>query len=259
MQNSNIEWTDDTFNPWIGCEKNSPGCKFCYAEAFMTRKPRWTNTWGPASTTTRLKTSAANWRKPLKWNEAAGQAGERRKVFCASLADVFEDNPLLVDWRRELLEMIVRCDNLDWLLLTKRPENVTEFIERESGINYNRWFQQNKHVAIGTSIENQAAFDKRIKALVDIPTWTNFLSVEPLLGEVDLYLNYYQIDWVIVGGESGPNARPMSEDWVRSVRNQCQQTGTAFFFKQWGGANKKAAGRILDGQEWSQMPGRVAA
>ena len=281
-ENSAIEWTDHTFNPWVGCVKVSEGCKYCYAEDFMTKKPRWANTWGPAEITERIKTKT--WSNPVKWNKEAKESGKRVRVFCASLADVFEDNPQLVEWRTELLDLIINTPHLDWQILTKRPENVNRMIEQSTGFSdAEMWFHAARNVWMGTSVENQEQADIRIPELLNIPAAVRFLSMEPLLGPININ-KYSNIDWVIVGGESGPKARPMHPDWVRSLRDQCQDTGAAFFFKQWGKwgpvfdlkaqtyqfktgreypedkyvpvyrIGKKKAGRLLDGKEWSGFP-----
>lgn len=311
-ENTKIEWTatylDDgtvipgnTFNPWIGCTKVSDGCKNCYAEHLMDH--RWGKVqWGPQGT--RQRTSADMWKQPLKWNEKAMRGGYRAKVFCASLADVFEDRDELKPWRADLLHLIVQTPHLDWLLLTKRPENVNRLIEEATGFSESSmWFPAvGDHVWIGTSVENQEMANKRIPHLLQVPAAVRFLSCEPLLGPIDLGraigCGYYcdevvghvnhpfwtrgiasPIHWVIVGGESGPGARPMHPDWARSLRDQCNAAGVAYFFKQWGewypnrtgiieGATttaimgdtvvhrvgKKAAGRLLDGREWSEFP-----
>jgi protein gp37 len=229
-ENSKIEWTDHTFNPWIGCTKVSTGCKFCYAETLMdTRYGR--AKWGTNGT--RVRTSAANWKQPLKWNRQAEKDGVRRRVFCASLADVFEDRAELVEWRTDLFKLIDATPHLDWLLLTKRPENIKR-MWRE--INDRGWLDDRRHnVWLGTSVEDQATADERIPILAGTNGLCDvrFLSMEPLLGPVELS----QVDpswWVIVGGESGANARPMHPDWVRSIRDQCFERGCHFFFKQWG-------------------------
>lgn len=341
-ENSNIEWTDHTFNPWIGCQKWSDGCKFCYADTLMTRKPRWANTWGPPATSERIRTSEANWQKPLKWNKEAERLGLRYKVFCASLADVFEGAPQVEPWRIDLFRLIFETPNLDWLILTKRPENVIPFMDwacwPETGCAlFGPDDDLPPNVWIGTSIENQEQAEKRIPALVEIPAYIHFLSIEPLLGEINIeqYLKcsivpgpeidwklgtilpdppppkprgarlINNIDWVIVGGESGPNARPMHPYWATSIRDQCQVARIPFFFKQWGAwvpveesdldlwgcyaapceavtvegtsrcgyycdpeadlhpdhrqqlmkrVGKKAAGRLLEGQEWNEYP-----
>jgi len=258
-ENSKIEWTDHTFNPWVGCQQVSEGCANCYAERFMTRKTRWRNAWGPPVLTQRLKTSDANWKKPLTWNRKAEKSGIRYKVFCGSLCDVFEDNRDVEEWRRELVTLIDKTPHLDWLLLTKRPENIGRLWPEAWPWPENIW--------IGTSVENQKTADERIPHLVKVPVKVKFVSCEPLLGKVDLQLrgrNYgiddEYVNWVIAGGESGPNARPMNPDWVRYLRDQCQEMNVPFFFKQWGewGPNalypigKKKAGRELDGRTWEE-------
>lgn len=243
MENSKIEWTDHTFNPWSGCIKVSPGCQHCYAETLSNRWGK--EVWGPGPK--RQRTSESYWKNPLKWNKQAAKERRRFRVFCASMADVFEDNPQLEPWRIDLLDLIQDTPRLDWLLLTKRPENVNRMIERATGFSESgMWFHSAPHVQIGTSIENQEYADERIPELLNIPARVRFLSIEPLLGPVDLEDLAYEaagpewagfnplVDWVIVGGESGPGARPMHPEWARSLRDQCQGAGVPFFFKQWG-------------------------
>lgn len=220
-ENSKIEWTDHTFNPWIGCTKVSPGCKNCYAETLMTRKPRWADTWGLQGT--RLRTSEQYWKQPLAWNRKAGKEGRRYKVFCGSLCDVFEyqdSQPELSDWRGDLFGLIKATPSLDWLLLTKRLRTTPHFV--------GSW----DNVWLGASVENQEQADTRIQLLEKNPARLHFLSCEPLLGPIDVYADYGCIDWVIVGGESGLNARPMDLAWARSIRDQCQTAGVPFFMKQ---------------------------
>jgi protein gp37 len=337
--NSKISWTHHTFNPWRGCTKVSEGCKNCYAETLSKRNPKVLGVWGPQGT--RVMASEAMWREPLKWNEEARAAGERRRVFCASLADVFEGpttctpeaHQMIQEARIRLFELIAKTPHLDWLLLTKRPENIPYVLKTtwtpskaslwhklEQGFLPNIW--------LGTSVENQAAADERIPELLKVPAKVRFLSCEPLLGPVNLeqcapyvldgdeenpgVMNAFNglcyhpktcvvvpetkgseegIHWVIAGGESGPNARPMHPDWARSLRDQCQAAGVAFHFKQWGEwlpyseiekdplgiiyplrnetrvvgvgkgsddelwrVGKAAAGRLLDGQTWDEVP-----
>lgn len=305
-KDSKIEWTTHTFNPWIGCTKVSDGCKFCYAETLMDQRYGRVK-WGP--TGTRQRTSEANWRKPVQWDKQAAKDGIRRKVFCASLADVFEDRrgvDALNYWRAQLWHLIEHTLSLDWLLLTKRPENILAMTPKF-------WVDSwPSNVWIGTSVEDQATANERIPHLLKVPAKVRFLSCEPLLGPIDIVSNRGEkflkpvrlgkpgtdgIHWIIAGGESGHSARPTAPTWVRMLRNQCQQRGCAFFFKQWGewlpdekaiyapgwsqlpniwGANddgnfkgisrmvygdavmnrvgKLAAGRLLDGVEWSQFP-----
>ena len=229
-----IEWTDHTFNPWMGCAKVSPGCKHCYAETLMDT--RWGKVeWGVNGT--RVRTSEANWKKPLAWNRRAEREGRRFRVFCASLADVFEDRRDLVDWRTDLFALIEATPNLDWQLLTKRPENVLWM----APMHWRRDFPPN--VWIGTSVEDQERAGERIPHLLKIPAKVRFLSCEPLLGPVDYgrssawdVFEWYLggIDWVIVGGESGPGARPCNVEWVRSIVRECKATDTPAFVKQLG-------------------------
>lgn len=298
-----IEWADHTFNPWIGCTKVSPGCDHCYAEAWDRRfaVSGAAMHWGAGKTRTR--TSAANWRLPLRWNErtrisfdawavmrrlgyedawliAHGHVPPRRpRVFCASLADVF-DNEVPVEWRRNLFDLIKNTPNLDWLLLTKRIGNAATMIEEaisELDIGYDpdyaMWPWPN--VWIGATVVNQDEADRDIPKLLATPAAKRFLSIEPMLGPIDLRLptrvwvgssgrrgcshccngdrcddpthfdrrhcpycrgtgEATPFDWVIVGGESGPRARAMHPDWVRSLRDQCVGAGVPFHFKQWG-------------------------
>lgn len=389
-QDSSIEWTDHSFNPWIGCTKVHQGCTNCYAEAGFDKRKHWAK-WGPNGT--RVMTSDENWSKPKAWNKAAKAAGVRHRVFCASLSDVFEDwdggvssarfingrvitdevwvtpngefrrhsspaaaeilerqgmrRARLDDVRRRLFALIDDTPHLDWLLLTKRPENIRRmwmlFDYQVGGGKRTLSFDEpnllnaetlRPNVWLGTSISDQASADTQIPELLKCRDLSPvlFLSAEPLLGPIDLtriptgiwsyghvdvmsgYLcgdepdemydyeadphgwvrnpagewdrGEYGVDWVIVGGESGHGARPVHPAWVRSIRDQCQAAGVAFFFKQWGewapwtpddahdvfctpdraknhvwpdGAislkvGKKSAGRILDGREWSEFP-----
>lgn len=251
-ENSKIEWTHHTFNPWIGCQKVGPGCDHCYAEAMMDARLGRVE-WGPHGA--RQRTSPANWRQPLKWDRDAAAAGERRRVFCASLADVFDNHPsVLPEWREDLWELIGRTPNLDWMLLTKRPGNIANMLPPDWGDGY-------ANVWLGCTVVNQDEADRDIPKLLAVPARVRFLSMEPLLGPVDLTelknpavtigehiysaldcdvdpeddeWHGAKIDLVIVGGESGPGARPMHPDWVLSLRDQCEAAGVAFFFKQWG-------------------------
>jgi protein gp37 len=337
-ENSKIEWCDHTFNPWEGCTKVSPGCANCYAEA---RNKRWGNdNWGKGKP--RRRQSEATWKQPLKWNRTAFsicpdcgndmlailQRGSgipleiemcgcgsttppttlrRPRVFCASLADWLDDEAP-IEWLADLLKLIHATPNLDWLLLTKRPEyfktrmHMVNLSQPEHGFDeslvglVSRWIDgfAPENVWIGTTTENQRYAEKRIPELLKIPAKVRFLSCEPLLGPVDLTRVHFptgaienvfhdqavfrntgqvlplnSVKWVICGGESGRAARPMHSDWARDLRDQCQSAGVPFFFKQWGewlprlegsGAEvfyrvgKKAAGRLLDGREWNEVP-----
>ena len=242
-KNSTIEWTDNTFNPWIGCSKVSEGCENCYAEAGDNFR-HWTPMgWGPGKP--RHRTSAENWKEPLKWNRAAAAAGIRTRVFCASLADVF-DQEVDPSWRADLWDLIRQCPNLDWQILTKRPEFIASCLPSD-------WRTGWPNVWLGTSVENQRWTDIRIPHLISVPAVVHFLSVEPLLDWIT-FKSLDDIEWVIVGGESGPGARPMSPPWVSAIQSQCQTANVPFFFKQWGGVNKKAAGRILHGRTYDAFP-----
>jgi protein gp37 len=289
--NSNIEWTNHTFNPWWGCAKVSPGCDHCYAEALGNR---FGTPWGVDAE--RREFGEKHWDEPRKWNAKAAAAGERHRVFCASMADVFDKNAPL-GARERLWKLIDETPNLDWLLLTKRIGNAQEFLPA-------RWAGElPRNIWLGISVVNQQEADRDIPKLLAIePARVKFLSMEPLLGPVDLKkipipnsgsgdhefdpiitMNVLKrasflaphIHWVIVGGESGPHARPMHPDWARSLRDQCASAGVPFLFKQWGewlpdnqnpavsaphdpnGAirvGKKAAGRELDGRTHDEFP-----
>lgn len=316
-ETTEIAWCDSTFNPWIGCTKVGPGCDNCYAKAsWEDRKHRVV--WGAGQARSRTKT----WGDPVKWNkqhEAFFAAhGRRQRVFCASLADVF-DNEVPPSWRVDLLRLIAETPNLDWLLLSKRIGNAHQMMIKAfqsgwpaHGTMWARWGELFQNVWLGATICNQAEADRDIPKLLAIPAAKRFLSMEPLLGPVDLVqaiaceycggdgytmygpddiacsacdgrsidrdvaLGESGIDWVIVGGESGPKARPMHPDWARSLRDQCQAASVHHFFKQWGefapnwlnddnGAKipgsewvdrmgRRLAGRQLDGREWNEVP-----
>jgi len=245
-----ISWADATFNPWMGCTKVSPGCQHCYAETLMDKRYGKVR-WGPQGE--RKRTSDDTWNRLRVWDNKAAAAGTRTRVFVASLADVFEDNPQVEVWRSWLwLETIMRS-HLDFMLLTKRPENILRMTPEAWHTNWpaNVW--------VGASIETQEYATRRVEQLLWVPASVRFLSCEPLLGPLDLTLWLPGLQWVIVGGESGAHARPMQFDWVRSLRDQCVAAGVPFHFKQWGGSNKKATGRLLDGVTWDQFPEHPAA
>lgn len=241
-ENSNIEWTHHTFNPWIGCTKISAACDHCYAEAWDKRglhgfDPRW----GPHAARTR--TSASTWAKPLKWQKAAKVSGERKRVFCASLADAFDNHKSIQpEWRNDLWALIRECPDLDWLMLTKRPQNIVRFLPTD-------WDGGYQNVWLGATVENQTAAN-RLEALTKAPAAVRFLSMEPLLGRVNLGAFIDEIDWVITGGENGKDFRPVDPDWFRYLRDQCAEAAVPLLFKQWEGATRKvitAKGRELDG------------
>lgn len=224
-ENSKIEWTTHTLNPWVGCTRLSPACDNCYAEGWAKRTGQahlWTGE--------RRRTSASNWQQPHKWNRQAEGAAERPRVFCASLADVF-DNQVPTRWRDDLWHLIDQTPNLDWLLLTKRPQNIAKMLPTAE-IGAPVWGEGWRNVWLGTTIEDRKRLENA-DHLRAVPATVRFLSVEPLLedlGEVDLT----GIHLMIVGGESGPKARTMHPAWVRSLREQCAAASVAFFFKQWG-------------------------
>lgn len=252
-EHTKIEWADHTFNPWIGCTKVSAGCAHCYAETMMDKRLGRAQ-WGPGQP--RVHTSAANWATPIAWNDQARAEGRRLRVFCASLADVF-DPEVPTMWRVDLLQLIDDTPHLDWLLLTKRPELVAGLLGAASNGNMVD-FRHMPNIWLGTSVEDQAAADVRIPVLLSIQAKVRFLSMEPLLGAVDLEDFYVgradgnvdscltRIHWVIVGGESGPAARPMHPQWARDVRDQCNAAGVAFLFKQWGEHIPQDHAHVLD-------------
>lgn len=259
---TNIEWTDHTFNPWWGCVRVSPACEHCYAETFAAR---FGVKWGVKAE--RKIASEKVWNDPLRWDRAAEKAGVRRKVFCASMADIVEDRRDLDEPRARVFALIERTPHLDWQLLTKRPEAVMKLVPEawREGFPRNVW--------MGTTVEDQRRAGERIPHLLALPARVKFLSCEPLLGPVDItpwtqavpsfeeaveaaigeislaeahaavekfkrdrlgVAPWESIDWVIAGGESGPGARPMHPNWVRSLRDQCALANVPFFFKQWG-------------------------
>lgn len=258
MENSKISWTDHTANFWWGCFKVSDGCKNCYAE---TLSNRWGKSiWGPASTTDREYKKSA-WKNVVKWNDKARKNGVRYRVFVQSMSDFFEDHPQVVDWRHEALKLMSRCTNLDFQILTKRPENVKRMIP--ATWQAHKWGKIPNHIWIGTSVENQEQADKRIPELMKVNARVRFLSCEPLLGPIDFRtvpgfnrvgLSLYGW-WIIAGAESGHGKRPMNLAWVRSIRDQCQIAGVPFFFKQMIQDGKKVELPELDGRVWAEMPG----
>ncbi len=257
--NSDIEWTEHTFNPWWGCTKVSPACDNCYAEAWARRLGH--SVWGAKSP--RRFLSDDYWHQPLRWNRAALGSGRRARVFCASMADVFEWGHGLSPLRQRLWRLIEDTPSLDWLLLTKRPHLVARLTPwARTGWPENVW--------VGTTVETQRLALKRLPFLLDIPCRFRFVSCEPLLEQVDLTSWISGLHWVIAGGESGGGARPMHPNWVRAVRDQCIDARVAFHFKQWGSwlpttlasdaemeyrrVSKKVAGRMLDGRTWDELP-----
>jgi protein gp37 len=248
-ENTKIEWATHTQNFWEGCQKAGPGCDNCYAEERNARFAGGTAiNWGPGAP--RRRTSESNWRKPLVWNtnhEAFfAKHGYRQRVFCSSLSDVF-DNAVDPQWRADMMQVIANTPNLDWLLLTKRIGNARSMLDEAVPGGWTAW----PNVWLGATIVNQEEADRDIPKLLSVPVAKRFLSMEPLLGPVDLLATPAgdilcrcsgcmsmtpdtRLDWVIVGGESTSGARPMHTKWVRGLRDQCNVAGVPFIFKQWG-------------------------
>lgn len=228
-----ISWTDHTFNPWIGCTKVSPGCKNCYAANLNTR---WGHdNWGPGKP--RRRTSLAYWNEPIKWAKSAHARAVREKVFTASLADIF-DSEAPIDARRDLWQLIDQtCYALDWQIVTKRPERIKE-VMKEDGLPDDFFLRM--HCWLLTCTENQEQANARIPHILQIPSAIRGISAEPLLGPIDLREAHMhkkllpRIDWVIVGGESGPGARPFHAGWAESIVEQCAEVKVACFVKQLG-------------------------
>lgn len=320
-----IEWADATVNVWTGCTKVSPACKHCYAEtdrSVLSLGARVRGKGLPMWGVNGYRYETVNWERELwrlnrnaRENRQFVEAGnlvdvpvshDRPRVFINSLSDVFEDftgdvyrledgKPVVVSQsldnvRARFFRVAEECTELDILLLTKRPENILRMVPHMSWHGTNDFARTHcrvpPHVWIGTTVEDQDHADKRIPELLKVPAKVRFLSVEPLLGLVDLAQTYdvapdnggfRAISWVIVGGESGNGARPMHPDWVCSIRDQCVAAGVPYFFKQWGEfgprvvgsdreestythvemrqVGKKNAGRLLDGREWNEVPG----
>jgi protein gp37 len=242
--NTKILWCDHTFNAWWGCLKVSEECKNCYAETFAKRVGR--DIWGPAATTDRWILSEANWKKPFQWNREAEKERLYHRVFCSSMSDVFEDHPAVIESRKRLWDVIEQTSWLNWLLLTKRPENILKMSPWGNNWPENVW--------VGTSVGTQARAIERIPELLKVPAKVRFLSCEPLLEAVDLTSWLPELQWIICGGESGPRHRPFNPQWARSLRDQCLETNIPFFFKQHGGLHHDSGGNLLDGQIWQQFP-----
>ena len=235
--NSHIEWTDATWNPVTGCSKISPGCKNCYAERMAKRlkamgQPNYANGF-------RVTLHPHMLHLPLTWRKP-------RRVFVNSMSDLFHDDVPL-NFIRRVFAVMAEANWHQYQLLTKRSARALE-LDRQLDWHPNIW--------LGVSIEN-ADYVHRIEDLRRTGAHVRFLSLEPLLGPLPK-LDLEGIDWVIVGGESGPKARPMKPEWVRQIRDQCLETGVPFFFKQWGGPFKSRTGRVLDGRTWDALPGGLS-
>ena len=240
-ETTDISWAHSTFNPWIGCTKVSPGCDHCYAATLMDERYHRVK-WGAGEKRSLTKT----WDQPRAWNRKAAASGAPWRVFCASLADVF-DNEVSDLWRFDLGQLIVDTPHLTWMLLTKRIGNVRDALG-DFG-----WDHFPGNVWLGSTIVNQDEAKRDIAKLLDAPAKVRFLSCEPLLGPLDLRgpLATGLIDWVIVGGESGPGARPMDPAWPLAIRDQCEAAGVAFHFKQWG---PRGVEPTLDGRMHRAFP-----
>ena len=230
---SGIEWCDATWNPVTGCSKISPGCKFCYAHPLSLRlqkmgSPRYAAGFDVATHPETLSI-------PFRWKAP-------RRIFVNSMSDLFHDEVPL-EFILQVNDVVAQNPQHAFMVLTKRPERALELSDH---INWtpNLW--------LGASLESPA-YAHRIDTLAEIPAQLRFLSMEPLLADFP-NLNLDPIDWVIVGGESGPTPRPMRQSWAESILNHCQRNDVLFFFKQWGGRNKKAAGRELLGRYWNDLP-----
>jgi protein gp37 len=235
-----ISWTDHTFNGWWGCTKLSPGCAHCYAEAF-SRRYKW-DVWGPGKPRREFKDD--HWNGPVNWNRAAAEKKVPAKVFCGSMMDWAEDEAPAAE-RAKLFPLIKQTPWLYWLMLTKRPENMPKYLPADWSIeNY-------PNVWLGTSIENND-YVCRATDLIKVPAVVHFVSLEPLLGPVN-QLDYTDIEWAIVGGESGSGHRPMDKEWADDIRVDCERLGVAFFYKQSGGA-KPGSDPTLGGKEYKNFP-----
>jgi protein gp37 len=260
--NTHIEWVDHTFNPWIGCTKLSPACDHCYAEKIARRL--FATGWGPSAA--RTFRPDAYWTSPLEWNRRAIRRGRRESVFCGSMCDVFEGTAEQRPERERLWALIDATPQLDWKLLTKRPNLIARLAP------WNRW---PANVWTGCTVENQDWADRRLEHLMAVPSALRFVSVEPMLGELDLRAHLGpgpgKLNWVLCGGESGAGARGSAETvgWYRSLRDQCVRAGVPFFFKQWGRFRQvedtlvplrgKNPDNLLDGERWEQHPRSPAA
>jgi len=231
--NSSIEWTESTWNPVTGCTKISPGCKFCYADRMAKRlkamgSPNYQNGF-------KLTLHDHVIYLPLSWKSP-------KTIFVNSMSDLFHEK-VPIEFIKKVFDIMVEAEWHTFQILTKRGKRLEQIA------NQLPWAQ---NIWMGVSVENQD-YTSRIKNLRKVPSAVRFLSVEPLIDKITR-IDLRGIDWVIVGGESGPKSRPMESDWVRILRDKCVDRNVPFFFKQWGGTNKKKTGRILDGHTWDEMP-----
>lgn len=233
MAKSKIEWTEATWNPATGCTKISPGCKHCYAERMAKRLQAIGQRNYVNGFKTTIHENVLN--LPLKWKKP-------RTIFVNSMSDLFHKD-IQDDFVLKIFDVMRRASWYQYQILTKRSERLCELDDVLP------WAE---NIWMGVSVENHN-YMFRIDHLRETSAHIKFLSLEPLLGPLP-YLNLKGIDWVIVGGESGPGSRPMAPLWVTEIRNQCKKAGVPFFFKQWGGTKKKKAGRQLEGRTWDEMP-----
>ena len=239
-ENSGIEWTHHTWNPWIGCTKVSAACDHCYAEARDIRFQPGNTRWGPHAARTRTKTQG----NPAKWNRKAIELGIRYRVFTASLADIADNHKSIQpEWRLSMVKTIRECANLDFLLLTKRPQNIAKlYPDMMEDWPANAW--------LGASTENREEMLRRATVLAKLPAPITFWSAEPLVGDLGEIPTDIMPSWIITGGESGAQYRKANHDWFRSLRDQCASHNVPFLFKQFEGKSQKeikAMGRALDG------------
>ena len=230
---SSIEWTESTWNPLTGCDKVSPGCKYCYAERFARRlqamgQPNYRNGF-------KLTIHEHTLEQPLSWKKP-------QMIFVNSMSDLFhKDAPL--EFVQKVFDVMQKAYWHVFQVLTKRSERLLEL---------NQYLSWSHNIWMGVSIEN-SDYSFRVDHLRQTDARIKFLSFEPLLGPL-FALNLSNIDWVIAGGESGPKARPMKTDWVLEIKEQCLKANVPFFFKQWGGKNRKKSGRLLEGKLWNELP-----
>lgn len=245
-ENSKIEWTDSTWNPVTGCTKISPGCKYCYAEVIAERYRGVEN--HPYEQGFDMRLWPERLELPLRWKKP-------RRIFVNSMSDLF--HPYVPDeFIDRVFETMCKASHHQFQVLTKRPERMSEYME-----SYDRKIgpiaERHPNIWLGTSIETEK-YMERAQIVSKLSSSVRFLSCEPLLGPLDLISvldgKHQGINWVIVGGESGPHSRPMKKKWVTEIRDQCERAEVPFFFKQWGGTNKKKTGRILEDQTWDEYP-----
>lgn len=233
MSTSKIEWTDSTWNPLTGCNKVSPGCKYCYAERMAARLKAMGNPSYQNGFALTLHETALN--LPLSWKKP-------QSIFVNSMSDLFhEDVPL--DFIQRVFDVMRQASWHTFQILTKRSHRLAELAPV---------IEWPDNVWMGVSVENEE-YSYRIDHLRNVNAFIRFLSLEPLLGPIS-NLNLENVEWVIVGGESGPHSRKMDVDWVTEIRDTCIRNGVPFFFKQWGGVNRKRTGRMLEGVTWDEMP-----